>query len=224
MDFPPTRQNPAANNILGAIIFAGTGAGREGTGSLADSWFGGWGPHVGMAFTLNSKTVLRASYARSFAVTTTVTGSAHNTGFSTNPGYSSTDNGVTPVFLLSGSFPSFPLPPFINPSGANNQTPAWWQNGEATRMPEYNSWNFSIQRQLTNSMVLDFSYNGQSGSHLQSALLNINQVDPRYLQSLGPAVLNSNITSPVAVAAGIARPYPTFTGSVAQALRPYPQF
>ena len=122
MDFSPTRPNPGANNHLGAIIFAGSGQGREGTRSLADSWFAGWGPHVGMAFTLNPKTVIRASYARSFAVTTTVTGSAHNTGFSTNPGYSSTDNGVTPVFLLSGSFPAFPLPPFINPSGANGQT------------------------------------------------------------------------------------------------------
>jgi hypothetical protein len=224
MDFSPTRPNPGADNRLGAIIFAGTGPGREGTRSLADSWFSGWGPHVGMAFTLNPKTVIRASYARSFAVTTTVTGSAHNTGFSTNPSYSSTDNGVTPVFLLSGSFPAFPLPPFINPSGANGQTPGWWQNGEATRMPEYNSWNLSIQRQLTNSMVLDVSYNGQGGSHLQSALLNINQLDPRYLQSLGPAVLNSSITSPAAIAAGIQKPYSTFTGSVAQALRPYPQF
>jgi hypothetical protein len=224
MDFSPTRANPAANNILGAIIFAGTGQGREGTRSLADSWWGGWGPHIGVAYTLTPKTVIRTSYARSFAVTTTVTGSAHNTGFSTNPGYSSSDNGVTPAFMMAGSFPAFPLPPFINPSGANGQTPAWWQNGEAARMPEYNSWNLSIQRQLSSSMVLDISYNGQAGSHLQSALLNVNQVNPAYLQSLGPAVLNSNITSAAAVAAGIQKPYPTFTGSVAQALRPFPQF
>ena len=70
-------------------------------------------------------------------------------------------------------------------------------------MPEYNSWNFSIQRQLTNSMVVDLSYNGQAGSHLQSALLNINQINPSYLQTLGPAVLNSNINSPAAAAAGL---------------------
>jgi hypothetical protein len=224
MDFSPTRPNPAANNINGAIIFAGSGPGREGSRSLADSWYKGFGPHVGLAWSLNSKTVIRASYARSFAVTTTVTGSTHNTGFSTAPGYSSSDNGVTPVFRLSGSFPSFPLPPFINASGANGQTPGWWQNNEATRMPEYNSWNLSVQRQITSSMVLDLSYNGQAGSHLQSALLNINQVNPVYLQSLGPAVLNSNINSAAAIAANIPKPFPTFNGSVAQALRPYPQF
>ena len=49
-------------------------------------------------------------------------------------------------------------------------------------------------------------------------------MDPRYLQTLGPAVLNSNINSAAAQAAGIPKPYPTFNGSVAQALRPYPQF
>ena len=224
MDFSPTRPNPAANNILGAAIFAGTGEGREGTRTLSDSWYGGWGPHFGLAYSLTPNTVIRSSYSRSFAVVTTVTGSTHNQGFSTNPGFSTQDNGVTPAFLLSGSFPAFPQPPFINPSGSNGLAIPWLQNEEAARMPEYNSWNFSIQRQLTGSMVLDLSYNGQAGSHLQSALLNINQVDPRYLQTLGPAVLNANINSAAAQAAGIPKPYPTFNGSVAQALRPYPQF
>ena len=224
MDFSPTRPNPAANNILGAAIFAGTGQGREGSPTLADSWFGGWGPHIGVAYSLTPKTVIRSSFSRSFAVTTTVTGSTHNQGFSTNPGFSTQDNGVSPAFLLSGSFPAFPLPPFISPSGSNGLAIPWFQNQEAARMPEYNGWNLSVQRQLGGSAVLDLAYNGQVGTHLQSALLNINQVRPSYLQSLGPAVLNSNINSALAQASGIAKPYPTFNGSVAQALRPYPQF
>jgi hypothetical protein len=157
-------------------------------------------------------------------VVTTVTGSTHNQGFSTNPGFSTQDNGVTPAFLLSGSFPAFPLPPFVNPSGSNGLAIPWWQGKEATRLPEYNSWNLSIQRQLNSSTVLDVSYNGQAGAHLQTALLNINQVPTQYLTTLGPALLNSNINSPAAVAAGITKPYPTFNGSVAQSLRPYPQF
>jgi hypothetical protein len=47
-------------------------------------------------------------------------------------------------------------------------------------------------------------------------------VDSQYL-SLGN-VLNADINSAAAVAAGIQRPYPSFTGSVAQALRPFPQY
>jgi hypothetical protein len=123
-----------------------------------------------------------------------------------------------------GAPPAFPLPPFISPSGSNGLAIPWFQNQEAARMPEYDSWNLSIQRQLWGSAVLDLAYNGQVGTHLQSALLNINQVRPSYLQTLGPAVLNSNINSALAQASGIAKPYPTFNGSVAQALRPYPQF
>ena len=42
--------------------------------------------------------------------------------------------------------------------------------------------------------------------------------------ALGAAVLGADINSPAAVAAGIKLPYPGFTGDVAQALRPWPQF
>jgi hypothetical protein len=47
--------------------------------------------------------------------------------------------------------------------------------------------------------------------------------DPRVL-ALGATLLNSDINSPAAQAAGIALPYPGFTGNVAQALRKYPQY
>jgi hypothetical protein len=47
--------------------------------------------------------------------------------------------------------------------------------------------------------------------------------DPRVL-SLGAALLNANINSPAAQAAGIRSPYPGFNGTVAQALRKYPQY
>ncbi len=49
-----------------------------------------------------------------------------------------------------------------------------------------------------------------------------NQLDPKYL-ALG-ALLLDDINSPQAVAAGITPPYPGFTGSVAQALLPFPQY
>ena len=45
--------------------------------------------------------------------------------------------------------------------------------------------------------------------------------DPSVL-ALGTPVLQSNINSPLAQAAGITSPYPGFNGNVAQALRKYP--
>jgi hypothetical protein len=52
--------------------------------------------------------------------------------------------------------------------------------------------------------------------------LNYNQLNPSYL-ALG-SLLSASIGSPQAIAANIGAPYPGFQGSVAQALRPFPQF
>jgi hypothetical protein len=76
-------------------------------------------------------------------------------------------------------------------------------------------------------MMLDVSYIGNRGSrlnhHAQRAGLDYNMNDPSVL-GLGAALLNANINSPAAQAAGIKPPYPGFTGNVAQALRRYPQY
>ena len=100
---------------------------------------------------------------------------------------------------------------------------------ETTRAPETNNFNFSIQRQLSSSMILEGSFNGVIGSHLQAQLLNYNQDNPALLTAFGSvaqstAVLNSNVGSALANANGITAPYPGFTGTVKQALRPYPQY
>ena len=49
------------------------------------------------------------------------------------------------------------------------------------------------------------------------------QNDPKIL-ALGTRVLQADINSDVAKAAGISPPYPGFSGIVAQALRPWPQY
>ncbi|MDQ6705283.1 MAG: carboxypeptidase regulatory-like domain-containing protein, partial [Acidobacteriota bacterium] len=234
-DFSPTRPNPGAGNLPGALIYAGKGPGRENSRTLADSYWKSFGPHIGAAYSWSSKTVIRASYARSFAAITTVTGSTHQRGFTQTYGAPQSSGGLQPAFLLNQGFPSYPVPPFISPSFANKDNIPWWQGREATRAPEFNNFNFSIQRQLGGSMVLEASYNGVLGSHLQSQLLNIDQVDPRYLTAFGnvaqsTAVLNSRLGTPLANAAGIGEPYPGFIASwgnsatVKQALRPYPQY
>ncbi|MGI8991031.1 MAG: carboxypeptidase regulatory-like domain-containing protein [Bryobacteraceae bacterium] len=234
-DFSPTTPNPGAGNIAGALIYAGSGAGRQGSRTLADSYFGAFGPHIGGAYSWNSKTVVRSSYARSFGAITTVTGSTHQRGFTQTYTAPQSTGGIQPAFTLDGGFPPYPVPPFISPSFANGDNIPWWQGKEATRPPEFNNFNFSIQRQIGSSMVLETSYNGVIGSHLQSQLLNYDQVNPQYLTAFGTvaqstAVLNSKLGSPLANAAGIGEPYPGFirfwgnNATVKQALRPYPQY
>jgi hypothetical protein len=69
--------------------------------------------------------------------------------------------------------------------------------------------------------VLELAYVGTRATHQIAGLRNVNQVDASYL-ALG-SLLNANINSQAARDANIPIPYPGFTGTVRQALRPFPQ-
>ncbi len=238
-DFSPTTPNPAVNNRPGALVFAGNGTGRSGTRSLIPGWYGGWGPRLGLAYSLNSKTTIRSGFARSFSRVTVVASSSHYAGFIGQYNFASTNQGITPAFNWDQGLPSYPLPPQINPAFVNNQNVDYWQGQNATRAPESLNWTFSIQRELARDMMFEADYNASVGTHLQSGIVNINQVPMSVvnglIQQYGATqainLLNSNITSATAVAAGIPIPYPNFTNSavqrsqtVSQSLRPYPQY
>jgi hypothetical protein len=238
-DFSPTRANPRAGGIPGALIYAGDGTGREGTRTLADGWYKGFGPRFGFAYKLDEKTVVRGSVGRSYGAVSTVTGSTHQRGFTQTYGVpDGGTNGIQANLILRDGFPSYPVPPFVDPSFANKDNIPWWQGTEATKLPTSDFFNLSVQRQLSGSALVEVSYNGSVGSHLQTQLLNYNQVDPANLAKYGYALLNSSVTSAGAVAAGFKSPYPTFTNTsgsaldgwwgsgatVGRSLRPFPQY
>jgi len=229
-DFSPTTPNPGAGGRPGALLFAGTGPGLQGSRDLADSFFWAFGPRLGFAYSHNEKTVIRGGAGISYAPIQTVSGSTHQVGFTASPSFSNANNGVTPTFTLSQGFPAYPVPPFIDPSRANTNSVPWYQGHEATRPPMDINFNLSIQRQLSQSLVLEAAYNGVMGAHLQTGLLNYNQVPTSYLNQYGNAVLGLNINDPKAIALGFTQPYAGFSqqfgtrATVAQSLRPYPQF
>ena len=237
-DFDPNLANPLAGNLKGALIYAGSGEGRQGTRSLADSYFKAFGPRFGLAYSHKDKTVIRASAGLSYGNITTVTGSTHQRGFTLGLNFPDNSNGILPSYLVKNGLPAWSAPPFIDPSFANRDAMPWWQGQEATKPPAFITWNLSIQRQLSSTMVMETSYNASLGSGLQAGLLNYNQLDPKLLTQYGATLLNSRFDSAAAVAAGIRAPYPSFgaapglkgTGgwgtqaTVRQALRPYPQY
>jgi hypothetical protein len=231
-DFNPTRPNPGADGYPGALWFAGYGPGRENTRSLVPGWYGGIGPRLGIAYALDAKTTIRSGFGRSFSRVTAVQGSGHFAGFIGQYQFDNTSQGVTPTFKLDQGLPPYKLPPSIDPSFSNGNSVDWWQGQDATRAPENLNWTLTVQRQLAKSMVIEAGYNAAIGTHMQSGILNYNQVPTpiydRMVAQFGVTqalnILRSNITSATAVSAGIQKPYPSFTGTVAQALRPFPQY
>ena len=81
-NFNPNKANTAAGGLLGALDFAGTGEGRTGTRTLSDAWWGGIAPRFGFAYSLNSKTVIRGGFGRSFDVVRANNIGTHFEGFS----------------------------------------------------------------------------------------------------------------------------------------------
>ncbi len=235
-DFNPTKPNPGANGYPGALWFAGFGEGRENTRSLVPGWYGGWGPRLSMAYSPDEKTTIRTGFGRSFARVTAVQGSGHFAGFIGQYQFDNSSQGVQPTFKLDQGLPAYKLPPSIDPAFSNGNSVDWWQGQEATRAPENLFWTFNVQRQVTSSLVLEIGYNASVGTHLQTGLLNYNQVPTATFQSLvsrfGSAqaltIMRADILSATAVNAGVKAPYANFSSqalrTVAQALRPFPQY
>jgi hypothetical protein len=224
--FDPSIPNPGADGRLGAYKFAGYGAGRCNCTRFDNIDYSLVQPRFGFAYKLDDRTVIRGGYSIFAGMSGDVVDNGiridYSTGFNTNASIQSLNNGVTPAFYIQDGYPqNFKLPPFIDPTLNLGQSAAWIAK-EDGRTALIQNWSLQVQRQLPWQTLLQVGYVANKGNRLSSALLNVNQVDPRYL-ILG-SLLTQPFDSPAAVAAGITSPYSGFTGSVAQTLLPYPQY
>lgn len=227
--FDPTTPNPGAGGLPGALIFAGTGQGRSGTRKFERPSKDNLGPRFGFAYRIGDRNVIRGGYGVYYSgVAFDQFITQPTIGFQANPTAPNLTNGLNPAFYLDQGFPQDKIvrPPFIDPTFANGTAPiAVAPNG--LTLPRFQNWSLTVERQIKSNMTLDLSYIGNRGTRLthtwQTLGVAANMNNPSVL-ALGAAVLNADINSPEAQAAGITPPYPGFTGNVAQALRPYPQY
>ncbi len=227
--FDPNTPNPGAGNRPGALIFAGTGPGRAGTRTFENPKRDAWGPRVGFAYQAGSRNTIRGGYGVYYSgVAFDQFVGQPTLGFQANLLAPNTTNGLSPAFYLDNGFPQSLVkqPPFIDPTFANN-TNVVAVAPDGLTLPRFQNWSLTFEHQLASNMMLDVSYIGNRGTrlnhHWQTLGVDANMNDPKVL-ALGANVLQADINSPIARAAGIALPYPGFTGNVAQALRKYPQY
>jgi hypothetical protein len=223
----PTLPNPGAGNLPGAYAFAGTGVGRTGQDTPQTAYRKAVGPRVGFAYSLTPNTVVRAGYGIYYS-NLSVGGFAENDsqGFAGNYTYPTPASLQTPAAVLS-QISVYPgnLPPFIDPTAQNNATPTMILS-KVARPGTVQNWTLDIQQQLPGNVLLDMAYVGAHGDHLQAFMHDPNQGNP--VDQARGACLEVQITDQAnSVCAGqplVATPYPGFSGTVAQALRPFPQY
>jgi hypothetical protein len=240
--FSTSAANPSVGGILGAAVYEGDGPGRCGC-NIAHNYPYAFGPRLGAAWQLNSKTVLRAGFGIVYG------GTAANNNSSSGLAGSSASTAPTAfgtsVTTLAAGYPASGYPPEwpnFNPGQFPTGAPIPGNFGgaymdlNAGRPARQYQWSVALQREITKDMVVEAAYVANRGVWWQApALLNLNAISLDRLKSLGLDVnnaadrtlLTSLISSPTAAARGFNKlPYAGFPAgqTVAQALRPFPQF
>ena len=241
----PDLPNPAAGGFHGALQFAGSGADSCNCSSRVQTHWLAFDPRIGMAYSLNEKTVLRGSFSIVHFQGAALGGSdqvfgSGQTGYQATPSFSTPDGGRSAAFNWQSGFPAYQKPPFFDPTlqtGFNTASPnnagglSFDRPTTAGIQPYSENWNLTISRALASSVVWEISYTGSQTHHiLQNGGSGIysDALNPKYF-ALPDSILfapatPANLAKAAAIVPGVALPYPTFIGNIAQALRPFPQY
>ena len=240
--FSATAPNPAANNYPGAAIYDGFGPNRCNC-DFAHNYPYAAAPRLGAAYQINNKTVLRAGFG--IVYTGTEANVNVSAGLASSGATSTSATFGLPITTLSQGIPvSFRPPPWpsYNPgqfptsAPAPNTGPPLFDPNSGRPARQY-QWSISIQRELMRDLVVEAAYVANRGVWWQApVLINLNAITPARLKAFGLDPVNNTadqtlltgfLSSAAAVQRGFGKPpYASFplTQTVAQSLRPFPQF
>lgn len=213
-----------------------TPVGRGGVSNReqSDRDLNNFAPRIGLAFKPNDKTVLRAGGGMYYSSLSG--GGLSNASYAIGDLVETTfvatlDGGVTPNpnANLSNPFPNgivFPTSRYEGPLTGYGQTVP--VRLRALRMPVVPQWNLNIQRDLPGKIIAQIGYAGSAGIGLFTPRTDLNTLAPEVL-ALGDTILNTRVTNPFLALPAAQRPLAnsgigTATLTVAQLLRPFPQF
>ncbi|MFI5069483.1 MAG: carboxypeptidase regulatory-like domain-containing protein [Terriglobales bacterium] len=205
-------------NYLGELVFASSG-----NRGLTNTNYKNFAPRIGFAYQLMPKLVMRGGYGVFYPPSYRGTGPAP--GFSSDTPYISSNNGgLNPAGTLSNAFSGGLVP--VSGSALEGLTDVG-QSVTAvsrTRKTYYDQqWTYGVQYAPTSNDVIDVTYVGNHGVHVDASGLNLNQLDPKYF-SMGNALL-TQVPNPFfgkITSSGCSLDQATIAQG--QLLRPYPEF
>jgi hypothetical protein len=243
-EFGPNTPNPTVNNIMGAYVYEGYGKGRCNC-SFTDAYPYALGPRLGVAYQLNSKTVVRGGAgitygpvpSFSYITNSAILGVGFNNLVFNSPafgvpaatmrqGLQYDRSALTDASLNPGLFP-------VSPSVLGS--PNFYMDPNAGRPPRILQWSIGVQRELLHGLTLEANYVANRGvwENATSLLGGLNTPNPAVFAqygidpttAAGRSTLSARMDSALGKASGVPVPYPTFplSSTVLQALRPFPQ-
>jgi len=220
---PTATQTINGATVNGATVFnAGLADGNGSTG-LA--------PRTGFAYALGKNSVIRGGYGLYYGATIADSWDAYPVdGYQTNPTVANTNNDEFPTYYFGNGFPASAItyPPNLTAGVVDGGSPVAVSPNNY-EMPIWQNWNISFQHQWGNNISVDVAYVGNHGTRLPDdrasagTLFNMN---PDSVLQYGSDLTNSGFTNGVAYGDvhGVAAPYPGFSGNLAHALLPFPQY
>ena len=218
-NFEYTKMNTALG-IPGALEFAGNGS----TSFMKNRDWKEFSPHVGVAFQLTPRSVLRASYGIFYSPLGLNFHNGVPYGFA--PGYQGTNewnrtSDFSPAFNWSDGYPDNFIPGTVDPDFIQHLMVRIDPN--SLKAGYIQQWNAGVEFEVGRDMRLGIQYLGNKGSRLHSDQFEDNQPDwTAYNQLLASGHAWDWVSDDAsAAAAGVPwRGYPTYAG---MALAPFPQ-
>ena len=231
--FDPNGANPGAAGRLGRLAYAGTEYGEASYGEIYPEkpYKKAFAPRLGLSYALNDKTVFRAGWGIFYdrAYYPDWNGGMNMDGFNSNVAFSSSLGGLEPAFYLQDGFPQdYTPPPFISSDFRNGQG-IYYRALNGNERSRSQQWNLTVDRVLSPGFTVSLAYVGSHGTRLFSNNGPLNALNPSYL-SLGNALYDEFQPGDTSLH-GVPVPYEGWieqmqscAPSLAQALRPYPQY
>jgi hypothetical protein len=226
--------NPGAGNLPGRVAYSGNGWGAASAGvRYPETPFNGaFAPRVGLAYSPDGKTVIRAGYGMFYTQAFYPGWGAGMSldGFNPAVAFNSSLGGYEPAFYMDNGFPAYNRAPNVTSTADNGLNGPQYRPAYANHLSYTQQWNLTVERKLGTG-IASIAYVANNGTHLPSQLQPLNVLNPSLL-SMGNE-LNAVFQPGQTSLYGVNVPYANWvqqlnSGScaptVAQALVRFPQY